>query len=138
VAIVAVRTYIDPGVLICALRGSDRESAAALSFLYDPLREYVTSDYVRIELIPKCVFHKNDVERQFYEKFFRSSTMRVPSSDELLAFAIEEGGRTGISGIDAIHVACALVAEAEELVTTEKATKPIHNARGIRVISVRS
>lgn len=133
----AVRTYIDSGVLICALRGEPTLAATALSFLNDPLREYVTSDYVKIELLPKCTFHKNDDERQFYEEFFMTSAVHVPSSDELLAMALDSGGRTGISGIDAIHVACAVVAAADELITAEKASKPIHRASGVKVISIR-
>jgi hypothetical protein len=108
-----------------------------LSFLYDPLREYVTSDYVKIELLPKAVFHKNDDEKQFYEEFFKSSSMYVPNSDDLLALAIDEGGKTGMSGLDAIHVACAVVAGAEELIMAEKITKPIHRANGVKVISIR-
>lgn len=132
-----VRTYVDTGVLIQAISGTKKLSDIAMSFLYDPLREYVTSDYVKIELLPKCTFHKNDEERQFYEEFFQNCATRVPSSDELLALAIDEGGKTGISGIDAIHVACAVVAEAVELITTEGATKPIHRANGIKVVSIR-
>lgn len=131
-----VRTYVDVGVLIAALRAEAPLANTALSFLYDPLREYVTSDYVKIELLPKCTFHKNDDERHFYEEFFAASHIHIPSNDELLALAIEEGGRTGISGIDAIHVACALVAQAEELITAEGTTKPMHRANGIKVISI--
>ena len=134
-----VRTYIDAGVLIAALRGERAAAAIALSFLYDPLREYVTSDYVKIELLPKCIFHKNEDEQQFYEEFFRTNAIHVPSSDELLALAIDEGGKTGISGMDAIHVACALVAQAQEIITTEKTKKLMHRAdgrNGIKVISI--
>jgi len=123
-------------VLISALRGETRIASAAQGFLYDSLREYVTSDYVKVELLPKCVFHKNEEEREFYESFFNSTSLRVPSSDDLLAFAIEEGTKTGISGLDAIHIACALVAGAEELITSERSTKLIHRANGIKVISI--
>jgi hypothetical protein len=122
--------------LISALRGDKQISAVALAFLNDPLREYVTSDYVKVELLPPCTFHKNHIERTFYEEFFKSSATQVHSSDELLRFAIDEGGRTGISGMDAIHVACAVIAEAEELITSERLTKPIHRANGIKVISI--
>ncbi len=131
-----VRTYIDSGVLISALRGETRTASAAQGFLYDSLREYVTSDYVKVELLPKCVFHRNTVEQEFYETFFNSTSVRVTSSDELLAFAIEEGTKTGISGLDAIHVACALIAGADELIPSERSTKPIHRASGIKVISI--
>jgi predicted nucleic acid-binding protein len=133
---VGYRTYIDVGVLIAALRGPDSIANRALAFLNDPLRDYITSDYVKIELLPKCRFHKNKDEEEFYEEFFERSAVHVPSSDELLAFAIDEGSKTGISGIDAIHVACAVVGEAIELITAEKSTKPIHRANGIKVISI--
>ena len=64
------------------------------------------------------------------ENFCKSSMRWGPNGDEFLAFAIDEGGRTGISGIDAIHVACAIVAEAEELTTAERITKPMPGADG--------
>ncbi len=131
-----IRTYIDSGVLIAAIRCEKNVADIALSFLYDPFREYVTSDYIKVEVLPKCMFYNNTDEKQFYEEFFKSSSIHVPSSDELLAFAIEEGGKTGISGIDAIHVACAVVADAVEFITSEKSAKPIHRANGIKVISI--
>ena len=84
-------------------------------YLNDPLREYITSDYAKIELLPRCTFHKNHDEKRFHEEFFESSVTHVPSSNELLELAIDEGGRTGISGIDAIHVACAVVAQERNL-----------------------
>ncbi len=129
------RTYIDTGVLIAAVRGPKEIADRALAFLHDPLRDYVTSDYVKVELLPKCRFHRRKEEEDFYEDFF-SGAVVVPSSDELLAFAIDEGGKTGISGVDAIHVACAVIGEAQELITTEKSTHPIHRANGVTVISV--
>ena len=134
----AVRTYIDSGVLISVVRGDAKIAATALSFLYDPLREYVSSDYVKVEVLPKSIFHNHDDERRFYEDFFRSTKIYVPNSNDLLSFAIEQGAKTGISGIDAIHVACAIIAQATELITSEKVTKPIHRANGIKVISINS
>lgn len=129
-------TYIDTGVLIAALRGPQTIADRALAYLNDPLRDYITSDYVKIELLPKCRYFKNKQEEQFYEDFFKRSTIHVPSSDDLLAFAIDEGGKTGISGIDAIHVACAVIAQAKELITAERAASPMHRASGVAVISV--
>lgn len=111
-------------------------ASAAQGFLNDPLREYVTSDYVKVELFPKCLYHKNNLELAFYQSFFNSTPIVVSNDDSLLALAINEGARTGISGIDAIHVACALVAGATELITSERSTKPIHRANGIKVISI--
>jgi len=133
---VAVLTYIDSGVLIAAARGEREIAEVALSFLYDPLREYVTSDFVRIELLPKSVFHRRVEETEFYTAFLQTCIHRVQTSDALIEFALEEGCKTGISGIDAIHVACAVLSGAQELITVEKANKPIHRTRLIKVVTI--
>ncbi|MFM9157622.1 MAG: hypothetical protein ACKOPK_06800, partial [Dolichospermum sp.] len=43
----------------------------------------------------------------------------------------------GLSGIDAIHVAAALLGKADELITAEKREKPICQVKSIKVISLR-
>jgi predicted nucleic acid-binding protein len=132
-----LRTYIDSGVLIWAAQGVSRNAEVALRFVGDPMREYVTSDYIRLELIPKATFHKNHAELEFYETFFRANIRCIPTSESLIQSAMEEGCNTGISGIDALHVACAVFAGAEEFITTEKITKPIHRTTLIKVICIR-
>jgi len=131
-----VRTYIDSGVLIAAIRGDQTIAAAARSYLYDPLRDYISSDYVKVEVLPSCIFQGNQDEKDFYDDFFRRTITRVPSDDALLQLAINEGSATGVSGLDAVHVACARVGGAVDLITSEKVTKPIHRAAGINVISI--
>ena len=131
-----VLTYIDTGVLIWAFRGDRAESDLASSFLYDPLREYVTSDYLLLELLPHCEFCGRSKEADFYRSFFNSAGQRVPSSDALIAYALQEGCKTGISGIDAVHVACAALAGAQELITTEGRTKPMHRTSLLKVITI--
>jgi predicted nucleic acid-binding protein len=131
-----VRTYVDSGVLIAAIRGNSAISEVARSYLFDPLRDYITSDYVAVELIPKAAYHGNHAESEFYQDFFNRATARVPSSDALMKAAIDEGSRTGISGLDAVHVACAVVGEAAELITSEKSTKPIHRTSAVTVVSI--
>lgn len=65
-----ITTYIDSGVLIAAARGDADLSPIALSYLADPNREYITSDYVRLEVLPKAVFHRRQEEVDFYNEFF--------------------------------------------------------------------
>ena len=131
------RTYIDSGVLIWAAQGVTENAVLALPFITDSGREYVTSDYVRLELLPKAVFHRNQPEVDFYETFFHANIRCIPTSDSLMRQAMEHGCNTGISGIDALHIACAVFAGAEEFITTEKPSKPIHRTRLIKVISIR-
>jgi len=39
-------------------------------------------------------------------------------------------------GMDALHVAAALQIQADELITTEKPTKPMHRVREIQIVSI--
>lgn len=131
-----VLTYIDTGVLIWAFREDGAASDLASSFLFDPLREYVTSHYLLLDLLPHCEFCGRSEEAEFYRAFFHSARHRVPSSDALIAYALQEGCKTGISGIDAVHVACAAIAGAEELITTEGLTKPMHRTSLLKIITI--
>jgi predicted nucleic acid-binding protein len=134
---VSVVTYIDSGVLIAAARAEKDELAAtATSFLNDPLREYVTSHFVRLEVLPKAKYHSETAEVTFYETFFANSYERIEPSKALLEFALKHACATGISGIDALHIACAVFSNAEELITAEKRTKPIHRTKLIKVVSI--
>lgn len=132
-----LRTYVDSGVLIWAAQGITQNAEVALRFVGDPEREYVTSDYVRLEVIPKATFHKNEPEVEFYETFFRANIRCIPTSASLVEQAIDEGCKTGISGIDALHIACAVFAGAEEFITTEEPTKPLHRTRLVKVTCIR-
>jgi predicted nucleic acid-binding protein len=131
-----ITTYIDSGVLIAAARGDDDLSPLALPYLADPNREYITSDYVRLEVLPKAVFHQRQEEVDFYNEFFQLNTRSIPTSSALLEYALTEGCNTGIQGLDAIHIACAVFAGAEEFITSEKHTRPIHRTQKVRVISI--
>lgn len=124
-------------MLIFAAKGTPDAAALALTFLQDQNREFVTSEYVRLEVLPKAIFHGNVAEVEFYNGFFQQLNIRtVQTSIALLELAAQEAFRTGISGLDAIHIACAVFGGAEELVTSEKTTKPIHRTRLVRVISI--
>ncbi len=132
----ATLTYIDSGVLIFAAQGTTAAAALALPFLADPSREYVTSDYVRLEVLPQATFHKRSEEIAFYNLFFTTTTRSIPTSDALLKYALEEACQSGIAALDAIHIACAVFAGAEEIITSEKVSKPIHRTKLIKVVSI--
>lgn len=131
-----ITTYIDSGVLIAAARGDAELSHLALPYLADPNRMYITSDYVRLEVLPKAVFHRRQEEEEFYNEFFRFNARTIPTSTALLEYALAEGCETGIQGLDAVHIACAVFAGAEEFITSEKPTAPLHRTQKVRVISI--
>ena len=77
--------------------------------------------------------HKDQIEA--YEAFFASVSRWVPSSPELSDRALVLGGEHGLGAMDALHVAAA-EAEAAELVTREKPTKPLFRVTSIAVTSI--
>ncbi|MEI1377487.1 PIN domain-containing protein [Nostoc sp. UHCC 0926] len=50
--------------------------------------------------------------------------------------AYQIASQYGLAAMDALHVAAALSVGAEELVTTEKRTKPMHQVTSINVVSI--
>ena len=51
------RTFIDASVLIAAARGKAAQAQEAMEILDDPDREFVSSDFTRLEVLPMPVYH---------------------------------------------------------------------------------
>jgi predicted nucleic acid-binding protein len=132
------RTFVDSNVLILAARGTEQLSEKATSELDDPNRNYVTSDFVRLETLPKAAYHQQHPEVEFYEAFFSSARRLVKSTPSLIAEAEHEAIRYGLSAVDALHIAAAKRAKCHEFITAEKPTKPLFRVAGLMVRSIRS
>lgn len=131
------RTFIDSGVLIAAATGTDDVASRAMTVLDDPERSFVTSDFVRLEVLPKAIYHKQDDEAAFYETFFDSARKIVVASHELVIDAQAEAESNGLSAMDALHVIAAAEGNSDELVTAEKPSKPIFRTQAVRVRTIR-
>ncbi|MBN3962512.1 hypothetical protein [Nostoc sp. NMS8] len=64
------KTYIDSGVLISAFCGIQPVSIRANQILNDENREFASSSFVQLEVLPKATFNKQQDEAEFYETFF--------------------------------------------------------------------
>jgi len=62
----------------------------------------------------------------------------VSTSPQLTGQAVVLAGKYDMAPIDSLHVSAAVVAAADELVTMEKATKPICRVEEVKVISLHS
>jgi len=129
-------TYVDAGILIAGYRAQGVLGHAALSVLSDPNRAFVSSAFVRLEVLPKAVHFRNHTEASFYDAFFARVVAWADLNSTLIDLAEREGTRHGLNALDALHVAAAVVLGAEELVTTEGPRKPIHRATGVRVVGL--
>ena len=129
-------TFVDAGVLIAAARGNNKLALKAMAVLDDPDRQFVSSKFVQLEILPKAIYHKNTAEANFYEIFFDSVHTWVAVSEKLLEEAHRLACESGLSAIDALHVAAAISVNADELITTEKSDKPIHKILQLKTTSI--
>lgn len=132
------RTFIDSGLLIAAARGDTTQSLAALRILSDRDREFASSAFIQLETLPKATYYNQQAEVRFYESFFSGVTIWATKLEEIIQTGNRIACAYGLAAIDALHLAAALSVEAEEFVTTEKTTKPMHRIAEIRVISIAS
>ena len=128
-------TFLDAGVLIAAYHGLPSEAEPALALLRDKTRAFVSSPFLWLETMPKALYYRNTSEIAFYNHYFETK-VKI-SIDDVVAItrvAREEGRRCGLGAMDALHVAAAHLAEADELITTEKPGRAIHKASLVRVV----
>lgn len=132
------RTYIDASVLIAAFQGKESTSRRTLEVLDDPERHLIVSDYLRLEVLPKPTFLKRSKEIEFMNAVLQHAAENVSTSPQLTGQAVALAGKYDMAPIDSLHVAAAIVAGADELVTMEKGTKPMCQVEEITVISLHS
>ena len=128
-----IRTFVDSGVLIAAARSLDPDGERALKFLDDPNRVFLTSPFVHLEVVPKAVFFKKQMERSFYDKFFKNAVW-FREVDEIEAAAQTEAAKSGLGAMDALHLAAAYLSRADEFITTEKPDKAVHRSSLVKVV----
>lgn len=121
------RTFVDASVLINAIVGADAaRKMRALAVLADPRREFVATEYLRLEVMPIAVRFKLSKEVAFYERFFAGVTSWVTPA-RLIKPAYDLACRHGLGAVDALHLAAASATKAE-FVSAEKPTKSIYSA----------
>lgn len=130
------RTYLDSSVLLAACARKDEVGRRALEILDDPGRSFVLSDAVKPEILPKAIFERRQEEVDFYEAII-SQGENLNWSIDTLHRAFDVAQRHGIAAMDAVHVANALDAGVDELVTAEKPTKPMFRVADLSISSIR-
>jgi predicted nucleic acid-binding protein len=101
-------TYIDSGVLLSATDGVGRIAEKALEILGDSQREFASSEFVKLEVSPKAIYHKQTKEAQFYEEFFSDVTYWASDLTYIVQEAYQIAAQYGLAAMDALHVAAAL------------------------------
>lgn len=129
-------TFIDSGVLVTAARGVGEDSEKALEVLADSSREFASSEFIKMEVIPEAIYNRKTAEAEFYESFFSAVTYWDNHIEKVIQDAYHIACQYGLAAMDALHIAAALSIGAEEFVTTEKKTKPMFRVSSIKLISI--
>jgi predicted nucleic acid-binding protein len=130
-----LKTFLDSSVLLSAWNAATAEGEAALAVIEAPGRDLLTSEIVRLELLPKAIFFKQKDEVDFYEQIFsRSLCDKVDSA--LYSQAFDLAQTHGLAAADAFNLASAIRLGAEEFITLEKAGKPMFRVKNLRVTSL--
>jgi hypothetical protein len=117
-------TFLDANVLIAAATGQGDVARQAFAILDDPGRVFVTSPLVRLEVLPKAIYHRRRQAVDFYNAFFESARS-VDDMNLVLDRAFDQAVKHDIAPRDAMHIAAALAAFADEVVTAERPSKPM-------------
>ena len=76
-------TFLDAGVLIAGIRGDPATVERVLEILNDPERAFAASDFVRLEVLPKALYFRQQAEAAFYEAYFATVVEMVEVSQRL-------------------------------------------------------
>jgi hypothetical protein len=123
-------TYLDSGILIAASQGEHQFFERAFAILDDPDRDFISSDFVQLEVLPKPSFFNRVTERDFLNDLFSGSINIVPTTPSKMGAALVLACALGLSAVDAIHLQTAVDEGVDEFVTTERSTSPyfrLHN-----------
>jgi len=117
-------------------KGKDR--LAAIRVMEDEAREFYTSHVVRLELLPKAMFHSQTAEVGFYRAHFDRVKAEEPLSKELGHEAFDLAKRYGLAAADALHIAAAIRQGVEEFITSELPGKSLFRVKELTVTSLQS
>jgi predicted nucleic acid-binding protein len=126
------RTFLDAGILIAAVRGQKEEATRALAILEDPERSFLTSVFLRMEVLPKAIYYQRPAEVALYERYF-ARAQSISVTEALVAQAHAEACAFGLAALDALHLTFAKAGGAEEFITTENPTQPLFRVTGIAI-----
>ncbi|MEM8828912.1 MAG: PIN domain-containing protein [Cyanobacteria bacterium P01_G01_bin.19] len=129
-------TFIDSGVLVTASRGVEDLSERAILVLASIDREFASSEFIKLEVLPKATYYRQMEESEFYQTFFDAVTYWANDTEQVIQDGYDISCKYGLAAMDALHIAAAILVGAEEFITTEKSTKPMYRVTDIKVVSL--
>lgn len=127
-------TFIDSGVLVTASRGTEELSDKAITILASANRDFASSEFIKLEVLPKAIYHRQTYEAEFYQTFFNAVTYWANDIEQIRQDGYKIACKYGLAAMDALHIAAAISVGAAEFITTEKPRKPMYRVTNIKVV----
>lgn len=129
-------TYIDSCVLIAAFQGHEAAHERATELLADENREFLVSDLLALETVTEARRSGSAEEAEFYERWIALG-QDVPLSKDITEWSVGIRSKYSIQPVDLLHIATAVVAGANEFVTSEAPTKAFFSIKApLKVTSI--
>lgn len=132
----ALVTYLDANCLIAVADAEEARAEKVFALLDDPQRAFVDSAFIALETLALAIHHRQKKRAQFFRFYSNVCSHYSDNLPAIMYEACRQAERYGIVGIDACHIAAAIVGLADEFYTFEKPTKPMFRTREIKVISL--
>jgi len=133
-----IKTFVDSDVLIAAFQGIEEVWEKAIQVIDDPDREFIVSDYLKLEIVPQPTFHSRHEEIEFMQTFLDSASLYMKPNGSVIDQALTLACKYSLGAMDALHAGTAVVAQADIMITNEKPEKPLCQVKEIKVVSLRA
>lgn len=133
-----LRTYLDANCLIAVADVEPQRSGKVLALLSEAgkTRTFVYSPFFTLETLSLAIHYGKPAREFVFRQYLNLCTHSSDKLIEILHEAHRQVEKYGIAGLDACHLAAAIVASADEFYTFEKPSKPMFRTREIKVFSL--
>ena len=132
----AIITYLDANCLIAVADAEDQRAEKVFQLLDDPQRVFVYSPFITLETLPLAIHYQNKRRQRFFRLYVNLCARFSNNLPAIIDEAHRQAERYGIVGLDACHIAGAIVGLADEFYTFEKPTRPMFRTKEVKVISL--
>jgi len=131
----ALVTYLDTSCLI-ALADAEPQRKDKVVDLLAEQRSFIYSPFTTLETLSLAIHYRKPTRARIFRQYFNQCAFISDNLTEIMNEARRQAERYGIAGIDACHIAAAIVVTADEFYTFEKPTKPMFRTKEIKVFSL--
>ena len=132
----AALTYLDTNCLIAYADAEPQRRAKFMALLSDPQRAFMYSSFTTLETLALALHYQKPQRAWFFRFYLNLCAYHSDNLVEIMREAHRLAEKYGVVGLDACHLAAAIVGQAEEFYTFEKPTKPLFRTREIKVYSL--